>query len=165
MGKINVKNLKANIFLITIIVISHIPLKINIDNYYFPNIILISFFCIYTMSKGNMWHINVIALGLLNDIISNTVIGITSMIFFLYAITLNKVNKAINELNLTIEWLCFSSLTIILLPLKYILINMLNHHGFYINLIFLKKVLITITVYPIFSVLYRKYLDFYNTNA
>lgn len=113
------------------------------------------------MSEGKMWYSNIIVLGLLNDIIGSAVIGTSSMVYLFYAMSLDRVKKIINELNILIEWLIFGCISIILLPLKYMFISIFYYHVFYINFSFIQTILITILSYPIFSYFYRKHLNFY----
>ena len=144
-----ITSLKINIFLIAVILIQYIPLQVNIEYQYTPELLSLLIYIIYLLRQDTLSYVNIFLLSLLNDLIKlydfNTTI-IQSLLYIFYI----NIFKTKYSRNIFFDSFNFSILHFIILPSKYIILNFLHNHEILAFHIALYKTLITIVFFPLF---------------
>jgi hypothetical protein len=152
---------KINSFIILFILAQHMPFSINIRPEYTPEILSLIVYVVYSLNKENFGYFNVILIAVFNDIMKLHFMGMSVIQYLIYAIYIDSLKKKYSSMNLSIEWLGFFILNIILLPCKYSLLNFVQSHDAIFSILLVKKALVTIAYFPIVYYFMNKFTKIY----
>lgn len=113
------KSLKIYALLVTIILLSYLPIPLILLPIQ-PKLVmlLIFFFSITEETRPNLAFL--ILLGLLNDLLGHNIIGITSLCYVLISLIASSNKKALNEQRFNIVWLTLTFSLFLALIIKFL---------------------------------------------
>ncbi|WPX96709.1 hypothetical protein [Candidatus Bandiella euplotis] len=145
--KLSIK-LKANLFIIFVILAQSTPFSFNVMPGHLPELLSLVIYITYSLNKEALGYFNLVLISLLNDMIKLNYIGTSVMQYFVYAFYIDKLKRIYIHENLLIEWVGFALLNIVLLPCKYSLLNFIRGSDVIFTVIAFEKTLITIACFP-----------------
>jgi cell shape-determining protein MreD len=134
------------IFITVIVVTSHLPLY-NFFEVVHPNLLLLIVF-FYELNEERLSKIFLIFIGLMNDYIESSLIGITSLELIALSILITKNYKALEEQKFGITWAGFAIIISMLYILKLIILSIF-YHTFMLNTKLVFELALTIAFYPL----------------
>ncbi len=153
------KKYKIYLYLVVLTIVAYLPINIIILPIK-PAIIVISifYFSIIPQTRPALWFL--IILGIFDDLIANSTIGITALNYVLISLIASSNTKALLEQKFNVVW---AALLLTLIIVNFIeatvLTYMLEHSVFNIEIAF--KILISLLVYPALHYLYSIKINFF----
>ena len=159
-----ISKLKVNIFLVLVILIKYTPLQIDIKYQYIPEILSLLIYVIYLQRSDLLKYMNIFFLSLFDDLLRLNYIGISIIQNSIYVFYIDILRKKYSS-NILFDWLSFTILNIILLPIKYILLSFFKNCDIVSFDIFFKKAFVTIAFFPFIYYLTNKFIHNNKINA
>jgi rod shape-determining protein MreD len=148
------RNTMLYLLVLTVIITSYLPILFFNLNVPKPNLILITvFFCSIYM-QNNAFHIFLIVAGLINDVLSSNILGISSLQFAIIAAFVRYNNKEITDQTFTVVWIGFGILYLACMAIQSAFDLLIL--GEMININIMLQVLITLLFYPSIHYLYSR---------
>lgn len=153
-------NLFVNGFLILLTIFAYLPLNFVHGLVLKPNLLLLSvfYFSIFTDTRPSI--IFLIILGLFDDLLNNTFVGITPLIYFLTSLFASSNQKALSHQRFYIVWLSLIIVVIVmnfleaLVLTKYYSIGLMNPELFIV-------IALSSLVYPALHFGYSIWINLY----
>lgn len=148
----------VNFFLFLTTVVAYIPLQFLQVSFLKPNLLLVSvfYFSIFPQTRPNLMYL--ILLGLFDDLLSDSLVGTTSLIYVLTSLFASSNQKALSQQRFSIVWASLILVVVVMNLLKGFMISVYYQIGLF-GIETVIVVALTCLIYPSLHMLYSFWVN------